>query len=65
MKALKSELAKKLLSDKTSAESLRKAVEAVVSSHSAQAKQPPEAVSYVDKKGVTTRLRASVVLRSL
>jgi len=61
MKALKSELARKLLADKAAAEQLRTAVEFIVSSNSRKSgRQIPE-VTYTDESGNQKKFCLEVV----
>jgi len=61
MRALKSELAKKLLADKIAAEELRTAVEFVVSSKSRKSGQKVPEVTYRDESGNQRKVRPEVV----
>ncbi len=59
MRALKSDLAKRLLANKETADELRRAVEFAVSSHAQKESAPT--VSYKDDRGQQKRLQARVV----
>ncbi|GAA0772420.1 hypothetical protein ABRZ04_13660 [Castellaniella ginsengisoli] len=61
MKALKSELAKKILADKAAAEELRAAMEFVVSSKSKRTKQQAPVITYRDEHGNQKKVRLEVV----
>lgn len=61
MKALKSELAKKILADKDAADDLRAAMEFVVSSKSKNTNRPPPVISYRDENGDQKKVRLEVV----
>lgn len=61
MRALKSDLAKKILADKAAADDVRAAVEFVVSSKSKKAKQQSPVIVYRDKNDQLQHVRVEVV----
>ena len=61
MKALKSELARKILSDKEAVDDLRAALEFSLSSKSKNSNKSSPVITYRDKDGTRKRVRLEVV----